>query len=165
MTDLKVEVDESPEIELEKLKAEIEALKAEKAERKAKEDRLAKIAATPNFKPTQSKLFFRRASEEEILESVPYADVFDDIAVQEIKREATGNKRIITSEEELEAYQALIAEGKTVITYDKDKECFVGSVPVVDAIVNEDPNVVEEAGNTDVAGETDEPENTNPAEG
>jgi hypothetical protein len=91
MTDLKVEVGENPESELEKLKAENEELKAEKAKRKAEEDRLALIAATEGFKPTRAKLFVRRVDEKEIEEIVPDVDVFDDIAVQDLKRKHTGN--------------------------------------------------------------------------
>ncbi|MGK2905958.1 MAG: hypothetical protein ACSLFH_06375 [Desulfuromonadales bacterium] len=164
MTDLKVKVGESPENEMDILRAEIEALKAEKAERKAKEDRLAKIAATEGFKPTRAKLFVRRTADEVIEEIVPDADVFDDIELQEIIRKATGLTRAFTDEDKLATYKDLKAKGFTDITYNKDKESVVGTAPVADANVNEDPNVVEEADNTDVAGETVEPEDTDNAE-
>ncbi len=164
MADPKVEVGESPVDEVEILKAELEALKAENAGRRAKEDLLAKIAATPNFKPTQGKLFFRRAAEEEILETAPYADVFDDIELQEIIRDATGLTRAYTDEVKLATYKRFKAQGFTDITYDKENECVVGTAPVADAIVNEEP-IVEEVDNIDDADETDEPEDTDNAEG
>jgi hypothetical protein len=128
----------------------------------AKEDRLALIAATEGFKPTRATLFVRRVDEKEIEELVPDVDVFDDIELQDIIRKATDQKRAYTDEDKLATYKDLKAKGFTDITYDKVNESVVGTAPVVDIIVNEDPNVVEEA-DTD-ADETDEPEDTDTAE-
>ena len=100
----------------------------------AKEARIDLIAKTENFKPTQAKLFVRRSSDETILSVVPETDVFDDIAVQDIKREATGNKRIVTTDKELEDYQALKAAGVTDIIYDKNKDRIVAKPVEANAV-------------------------------
>jgi hypothetical protein len=109
----------------------------------AKEARIDLIAKTENFKPTQAKLFVRRSSDNTILSVVPDTDVFDDIAVQDIKRDATGNKRIVTTEKQLEDYKNLKADGVTDILYDKDKDCIVANPVEAETNANDNPEAVE----------------------
>jgi hypothetical protein len=118
----------------------------------AKEARIDLIAKTESFKPTQAKLFVRRSSDDTILSVVPETDVFDDIAVQKIKKKATGNKRIVTTDKELKDYQALMAAGVTDIIYDKDKERIVAKPVVVADPPNKDGGSDgEDAGATEVS--------------
>jgi hypothetical protein len=112
---------------------------------KAKEDRLALIAETEGFKPTRAKLFVRRTADEVIEELVPDVDVFDDIAVQDLKRKHTGNKRIFTDEDELKAFQELKVEGVSGIDYEMVKERVAANKTVVDANVNAEATEATEA--------------------
>lgn len=141
---------------MEKIVATGTGLEKKEDERKAAEERLAKIAKIESFKPTQAKLYFRRVSEEEILKVVPDSDVFDDIEVQKIKKDATGNKRIFTTDEELKAYQALKANGVTEIIYDTEKNCIVAK-PVVATAVSP-----EEGSTSDVTKNAEKTEVTEP---
>jgi hypothetical protein len=122
----------------------------------AKEARIDLIAKTENFKPTQAKLFVRRSSDETILSVVSDTDVFDDIAVQDIKRNATGNKRIVTTDEQLAAYQALKVDGVTDIIYDKDNDCIVAKPVEANAAAPTAPT-------EEVSGSAETNANDNPA--
>jgi hypothetical protein len=91
-------------------------------ERKGKEALLAKIVKEVRYKPTLLKIFGRRSTKEEIEAKVPVDVVFDDIELQDIKGKHTGKSRIYTDEEDLAAYRALKAAGKTNITYPEVEE-------------------------------------------
>lgn len=87
------------------------------AERKAKEELLKQFNANPRSKPTLHKIYLRRSSEEDIAAKVQIGDVFDDIALQDIKAKHSGKGRIFTSEDELKVYQGFKAAGKENIVF------------------------------------------------